>query len=136
MLIKRNRQMNVVGHRQSAAAMAESGVRSHSSRSAPRTTSVIPCSPSSTAEAGGRRTPIGAVQDEISDFPRQVEVLRPKKAIVEVDTHTLDTHAQRACGTAWRQSVTAGARIDRTFDAGDRRVRDLFARAGAGIDRT
>src|SRR5262249_32671500 len=62
--------------------------------------------------------------------------LRAEYAVGESHDGAARVEAQSACRSTLGHALTAGARIDRAFRACVRGFRDLFAAAGARIDRS
>ena len=75
---------------------------------------------------------IGAIEDEITDVALEVLHDAALHRVFEGDLHTMGIDAPGA-----RRSVAdagaAGARVDRAFDAAQRRVGDFTPATGAGI---
>jgi hypothetical protein len=84
-----------------------------------------------------RVEPVGALDDEIADFRREVLRLLALQSIAKADERAgIDTHAPRALAARVaiaRYALATGARIDSLAGRAERRVFELASRAGAGV---
>ena len=78
---------------------------------------------------------VGALDDEVADLMRQVLLQVAVDAVVKVGAHIRHAHAPGTCDRTGRQAVAAGAGVEDLAFVVARRLRELAAGAGAGIDR-
>ena len=77
---------------------------------------------------------VAPLEDEIADVARDVLRDAALHAILEDDRFGCDAQALGGGHVGRDRGVAAGSRIDRAFDALQRRVGDLLARAATAID--